>query len=89
MKLTRIIFAMLTASIILSVTAFAQSTHFSAFYTKNSVTLDGMADSAIYVQSADFSDGESRMGISYDADYIYVSASLGKTYEKFELQIAD
>ena len=80
MKLTRIIFAMLTASIILSVTAFAQSTHFSAFYTKNSVTVDGTADLAVYVQSADFSDGASRMGISYDTNNVYVSASMGKTY---------
>lgn len=89
MKLTRIILAMLTAGIILSVTAFAQSTHFSAFYTDNSVTVDGTADAAVYVQSADFSDGASRMGISYDDSYVYVMASLGKTYEKFEMKIGD
>ena len=89
MRFVKIIPTMILMAVLLSVTALAQSTDFSAFYAKTAPTMDGVSDIGVYVRSADFSDGTSDMGIGFDAEYVYVYVATGTEYSSFRMKIGD
>lgn len=88
MRLLKNLFAVFAAGTILTVSALAASTTLSSYYTEKTVELDGTPDSDVYILSGEFPETDSRIGVSFDSEYIYLSAVLSEEYDRLEFKIA-
>jgi len=89
MKLLKYLCAMLISGLLLSVYAFAAPTTLSSYFAEKDITLDGKADVGKYILSGEFPGTDSRLGISYDTEYVYVAAILAEDYDSLSVTLGE